>query len=88
MNVLMKWAKKKLVLEAPKIEKTEESEDAKKEGAKDCISYSFNLYIEINHSATLGGDCKILFDIDKFQFRTSFSPKVIEMSMTEFYEAC
>ena len=35
MNVLMKWAKKKLVLEAPKIEKTEESEDAKKEGAKD-----------------------------------------------------
>ena len=35
MNVLMKWAKKKLVLEAPKIEKTEESEDAKKEGVKD-----------------------------------------------------
>ena len=31
----MKWAKKKLALEAPKIEKTKESEDAKKEGVKD-----------------------------------------------------
>ena len=35
MNVLMKWAKQKLALKAPEIEKTEESEDAKKEGAKD-----------------------------------------------------
>ena len=31
----MKWAKQKLALKAPEIEKTEESEDAKKEGAKD-----------------------------------------------------
>ena len=35
LNVLMKWEKKKLALEAPKTEKTEESEDAKKEGVKD-----------------------------------------------------
>ena len=30
MNVLMKWAKKKLALEAPKIENTEESGDEAK----------------------------------------------------------
>ena len=35
LNVLMKWEKKKLALEAPKTDKTEESEDAKKEGVKD-----------------------------------------------------
>ena len=33
----MKWAKQKLALKAPEIEKTEESEDAKKEGAKDDV---------------------------------------------------
>ena len=50
------------------------------------IYHFFDLYIEINHFATLG-EMKMLFDVDKFNFELLFT-QIHRDAYDEIYDAC